>query len=73
MIAGIFRELTNVSEIDPDIELTDQGLDSMSATQLLSQLESGLSIEIDTDILFEHPLYDQFVDEIYRIQAKVLV
>ncbi len=71
MIAGIFRELTNVSEIDPDVELTDQGLDSLSATQMLAQLESSLSIEIDTDILFEHPLYEQFVDEIYRIHAKV--
>ncbi len=70
MIAELFRELTNVSEIDPDIELTDQGLDSLGATQMLSQLEARLSIEIDTDILFEHPLYDQFVDEIHRMLAK---
>ena len=66
LISGIFHELTNVSEIDPDIELTDQGLDSLSATQMIMQLESKLGIEIDTDILFEHPLYDQLVDEIYR-------
>jgi acyl carrier protein len=62
--------LTNVSEIDPDIELTDQGLDSMSATQMIMQLESKLGIQIDTDILFEYPLYDQLVDEIYRCQQK---
>ncbi len=71
LISDIFHELTNVSEIDPDIELTDQGLDSMSATQMIMQLESKLGIQIDTDILFEYPLYDQLVDEIYRCQQKV--
>jgi acyl transferase domain-containing protein/acyl carrier protein len=72
MISGIFHELTNVGEIDAGIELTDQGLDSMSATQMIMQLESKLGIEIDTDILFEHPLYDQLVDEIYRCLQKEL-
>jgi 3-oxoacyl-(acyl-carrier-protein) synthase/acyl carrier protein len=70
LIAGIFRELTNISEIDPDIEMTDQGLDSLSATQLIMQLEARLDIKIDTDILFEHPLYDQLVDEIHRSLQK---
>jgi acyl carrier protein len=70
MIAGIFRELTNVSEIDPDIELTDQGLDSLSATQMIMQLETRLGLSIDTDILFEHPLYDQLVDEVHRCLQK---
>jgi acyl carrier protein len=70
LVADIFHELTNVSEIDPDIELTDQGLDSMSATQMIMQLESKLGVEIDTDILFEHPLYEQLVDEIDRYLQK---
>jgi len=65
MVAGMFHQLTNIEEIDPDIELTDQGLDSLSGTQLISQLETDLKIEIDTDVLFEYPLYDQFVDAIY--------
>lgn len=65
MVAIMFYELTNIKEIDPDVELTDQGLDSMSATQLISQLEAELKIEIDVDILFECPLYDQLVDEIH--------
>ncbi len=73
LIAGLFKELTNVSEIDPDIELTDQGLDSLSATQMIMQLESKLGIEIDTDILFDHPLFDQLVDEICRSLQKELV
>ncbi len=70
LVAGIFHELTNVSAIDPDIELTDQGLDSLSATQMIMQLESKLGVEIDTDILFEHPLHDQLIDEIYRCTQK---
>ena len=65
LIAGMFSKLTNIKEIDPDVELTDQGLDSLSATELISQLETKLKIEIDADILFECPLFDQLVDEIH--------
>jgi len=68
LVAGIFYRLTNIKEIDPDVELTDQGLDSLSATQFILQLESELKIAIDTDVLFEYPLYEQLVDE---IQASV--
>jgi acyl carrier protein len=64
LIAATFYELTNVSEINPAVELTAQGLDSLSATQFISQLEAQLKIEIDADILFEYPLYDQLVDRI---------
>lgn len=69
-VAGLFYELTNIKEIDPDLALTDQGLDSLSGTQLISQLETELKIEIDTDILFEYPLYDQLVDEIYATTKR---
>lgn len=63
-VARIFFELTNIKDIDPDLGLTDQGLDSMSGTQFVSQLSSELQLEIDSDILFDHPLYDQLVDEL---------
>ena len=69
LIADMFYELTNIREVDPDVELTAQGLDSLSGTQFISQLEKQLKIEIDSDILFEYPLYDQLVD---RIHASVL-
>ena len=67
MVATMFFRITNVKEIQPDLGLTDQGLDSLGATQLISQLEKDLNIDIDTDILFDHPLYDQLVDEIYTL------
>ncbi len=70
LIMGMLRELTNLTQIDPDIELTDQGLDSMSATQLISQLETQLGIELGADILFDYPLYDQFVAEVDRRLQK---
>jgi len=65
LIAGNFQKLTNISDINPDIELTDQGLDSLSATELIAQLEAEFGISIDTDILFEYPLFDQLVDEVH--------
>jgi acyl carrier protein len=53
--------------IDSDIELTEQGLDSMSLTALISELESSLKIDIDPDIIFEYPLPDQLIDEIHSL------
>jgi acyl carrier protein len=65
LVSAIFYELTNVKEIDADLALTDQGLDSLSGTELLSTIEKELKIEMDSDILFDHPLYDQLVDQIH--------
>ena len=39
----------------------------MSATEFLTQLQASLEIELDSDLLFEHPLPDQLVDEIYSL------
>jgi acyl transferase domain-containing protein len=67
LVTDLFFQLTSIQEIDPAIELTDQGLDSMSGSELISQLESSLNIEIDPGILFEYPLRDQFVDVVYTL------
>ena len=67
MVKDLFYKLTNIDVIDSDIELTEQGLDSMSVTALISQLESSLNIEIDPDIIFEYPLPDQLIDEIHSL------
>jgi acyl transferase domain-containing protein/acyl carrier protein len=70
MVKDLFCKLTSIEEINPDIELTDQGLDSMSGTELIAQLESRLDIELDPDILFEYPFSVQLVDELFnKIQA----
>jgi acyl transferase domain-containing protein/aryl carrier-like protein len=69
LVGQLFFELTNVQEIDPDIELTDQGLDSMSGTELITHLETAFNIEIDPDILFEYPLRVDLVDEIFALAA----
>lgn len=65
MLTALFFQLTGIETIDPDIELTEQGLDSMSGAELISQMENTLKIEIGPDCLFEHPLKDQFVDEVH--------
>jgi acyl transferase domain-containing protein/acyl carrier protein len=69
LLSDLFFQLTNINEIDPEIELTNQGLDSMSGTELISQLETTLKIEIGPEILFEYPLRDQFVDQVYALAA----
>ncbi len=70
IIAELFYSLTGIKEIDPDIDLTDQGLESLSATQFISTLQEKLHVELDIDILFEYPLYDQLVDEIEAIVSR---
>lgn len=63
-INALFFNLTNIERIDPEVELTEQGLDSMSITELVTQLEEDLSVDLDPDIVFEYPLIDQLVEEI---------
>ena len=70
---NLFFEMTRVQEIMPDVELTEQGLDSMSATELIAKLQDTLNIEIEPELLIEFPLRDQFVEEIYgltRVHSK---
>ena len=67
LVNGLFFQLTGVETIEPEIELTDQGLDSMSGTELISQLETSLNVELGPEILFEFPLRDQFIDEVYAL------
>ncbi len=67
IVKDLFYKLTNIDVIDSDIELTEQGLDSMSVTALISELESSLKIDIDPDIIFEYPLPDQLIDEIHSL------
>lgn len=67
LVSDLFFQLTGINEIQPDIEMTEQGLDSMSGTELISQLETSLAIEINPELLFEYPLRDQFVDEVWTL------
>jgi acyl transferase domain-containing protein/acyl carrier protein len=67
LVENLFAQLTSIQEIDPDIELTDQGLDSLSGTELIAQLEKTLNVELDPDILFDFPLPDQFIGEVYAL------
>jgi len=70
MVADLFTQLTHVEKIDPEIELTDQGLDSMSGTELIAKLESSLNIELGPEFLFEYPLRDQFVNEVFAVASE---
>lgn len=72
LLGELFSQLTNSQDIDPDIELTSQGLDSLNGTELITQLESSLHIEIGPEVLFEYPLREQFVDKVYALTAKGL-
>lgn len=67
LIHALFFSLTNIESIDPEVELTEQGLDSMSITELIAQLETTLLIDLDPDLVFEYPLVDQLVDQIYAL------
>ena len=40
LIEGLFFKVTNIQSIEPDVELIEQGLDSMSLTEFISQLQT---------------------------------
>ena len=63
-VKKLFFNLTSIEEIDPDLELFEQGLDSMSATELINSLEQEFKIDLDPDVLFDYPLLDQIVEVI---------
>ena len=62
LVENTFISVTGIEEIDPEIDLTDQGLDSMGATQFVSTLQQQLKVELDADLLFDYPLLSQLVE-----------
>lgn len=66
-ITSLIFELTGMEALEPDIELLEQGLDSLSATELLSQLMETFNIEIEAEILFEYPLPDLFIQRVCEL------
>jgi acyl carrier protein len=60
-VAMIFLELTGIASIDPEVELTNQGLDSLSATQFLTTLQDKFGVELDPDLLFDYPFIGDLV------------
>lgn len=62
----MFFKLTGIEVIDPDVELIEQGLDSMSVTEMLAEIESRFNVALDPDVVFDYPLVDQFVDKVYE-------
>jgi acyl transferase domain-containing protein/acyl carrier protein len=61
-VALIFLDLTGITSIDPEVELTNQGLDSLSATQFLTSLQDKFGVELDSDLLFDYPFIDDLVN-----------
>jgi len=64
MVEQAYFEVTNIKDIDPDVELTDQGLDSLGATQFVTTLQQQLGVELDPDLLFDYPLLGQLVEHL---------
>ena len=66
VVKQIFANVTSINQIDADVELSDQGLDSMSSTEFVSQLESAFKVELDPLVLFDYPLIDQLVGHLHE-------
>ena len=70
-IKNLFHSITNVEEIDPELELTEQGLDSIAALEFITNLEQEFNIELDPELLIKYPLIDQLVTEIENKVSSV--
>jgi acyl transferase domain-containing protein/acyl carrier protein len=63
-IKTLFSNITSIEEIDPEVELLEQGLDSVAALEFITNLEQEFEIELDEEFLFDFPLIDQVIAEI---------
>ena len=63
-IKNLFYNITNIEEIDPEVELFEQGLDSVAALEFITNLEQEFNIELDAEFLLEFSLIDQIISEI---------
>ncbi len=45
----------DVSDIDPDMQFVELGLDSMSAVTLVSDIELEIGIDLDASVVRDHP------------------
>jgi acyl transferase domain-containing protein/acyl carrier protein len=71
LIHDLIVRVAGVETLDPAVALFDQGLDSMSATEMIHALEAEYRIDIEPDIFFDFPLLDQFAEEIgKRVAAR---
>lgn len=70
LVENAYSAVTSIQEIDPEVDLTDQGLDSLGATQFVTTIQKGLGIELDADLLFDYPLIDQLVSYLESKQAE---
>jgi len=66
-IKNLFYNITNIEEIDPEVELIEQGLDSVAALEFITNLEQEFNIELDAEFLLDFSLIDQIITEIERI------
>jgi len=63
-IRNLFYQITGIDEIDPDIELIEQGLESVGALEFITKLEQEFQVSLDDDFLFDYGLIGQIVDQI---------
>jgi len=65
-IKNLFYNITSIEEIDPEVELIEQGIDSVAALEFITTLEQEFNIELDAEFLLDFPLIDQIITEIGR-------
>ena len=71
LVEQAFAAVTNIQTIDAAVALTEQGLDSLGATQFLTTLEQRLGVELEADLLFDYPLVDQLVAFLEKKRAAI--
>ncbi|MFH8476907.1 acyl carrier protein [Streptomyces sp. NPDC018000] len=47
------------AEIEPDVPLSDYGLDSISATTVCADIEDNLGLPVEVTLIWDHPTIDK--------------
>ena len=67
---ALLKELSEIASevigtpVSADTPLMDAGLDSISGTELLTQMSKHLDMELPQTLLFDHPTLESVVDSL---------
>ncbi len=70
IVAGIWREVLRVDEIDPDATLFDLGGHSLTIMQITARIRKALGVEVPFDVFFDTPTIDGVVSSIEELRQE---
>jgi acyl carrier protein len=69
-ISVLWSDILNCPSVQPDTDFFDIGGDSITALNMLFEIEKVLGIEVSPTLLFENPTLRKFADAVAQTGAQ---